>query len=249
MKATQILAALLLLGAGIVIGIVVSNGLPEETANNHSSNTVQIAETDLPLKADLQPPPLPPPTELTHIEYRYSGYRAPENSHITLPRKLWRGGNHYLRIDKLTDPDRQQHQSIISTAPHSWYLNHSNNSARHVIDPGPTFNIIVPAFPAVNSSKLRNLQLGQEVAFFNSLEDVNRTEGELNNLAVMIDTAELDDFVIKLHRSKQTELPVQLSISEGENTMVISYDRYQRGLPYDPALFKLPENIRIQAAE
>lgn len=55
---------------------------------------------------------------------------------------------------------------LITNAPNSYLINRYTNVARHVVDPGPTYNVVIPVFPSERDGKLQGLQMGRELAFF-----------------------------------------------------------------------------------
>src|SRR5262245_42772936 len=84
---------------------------------------------------------------VTHIDYRFISKDLVPGSFEASTRRMWRAGNAFLRIEEEPDPALHIHGVMISNAPHTWLWNRYENTASHVLDPGPTFNVIVSVFP------------------------------------------------------------------------------------------------------
>src|SRR5262245_21903422 len=103
---------------------------------------------------------------MVYIEYRFIAVNIKPNSFEASVRKLWRYTDSYARLEEAPNPQTGIHGLLIANAPNSYLINRYTKVARHVVDRGPTYNVIIPVFPSEREGKLKQLQMGRELAFF-----------------------------------------------------------------------------------
>src|ERR1700720_1001379 len=81
---------------------------------------------------------------MTKIVFRSMNPDTAPDSFGAQPKTLYRAGNKYLRIEEAPDPARGIHNLRIAREPDAWAINLLDNTARHIIDPGPTFFARLP---------------------------------------------------------------------------------------------------------
>jgi hypothetical protein len=69
-----------------------------------------------------------------------SGTDIAADSFSAKPKTFWRASNLYCRIDEEPDPERGIHGRMVINEPDAWLVNLADNSAKHLLDRGPTFN-------------------------------------------------------------------------------------------------------------
>src|SRR4249920_3685354 len=103
---------------------------------------------------------------MVYIEYRFIAVNIKPGSFEASVRKLWRYKDSYARVEEAPNPQTGIHGLLIANAPNSYLINRNTKVARHVVDPGPTYNVVIPVFPSERDGKLKGLQMGRELAFF-----------------------------------------------------------------------------------
>jgi len=116
------------------------------------------------------------PAKMTHLIAQMSGTGIPADSFAAKPKIYWRASNRYCRIDEELDPQNSIHGRLIVNEPDAWLVNLADNSAKHIVDKGPTFNCKLPIFasdPEMVKSKIGELEFGRELDFFKANKAVS----------------------------------------------------------------------------
>lgn len=115
----------------------------------------------------------PFPESMTRLSVRLQSPDVPEQSFAAKPKLMYRAGTRYCRTDELPDPENGIHGLMIINEPDVWMVNLLNRTARHFVDPGPTFNCHLAMFASGRAKSgsngrdpLLELEFGQEVAYF-----------------------------------------------------------------------------------
>src|SRR5262245_3469172 len=103
---------------------------------------------------------------MVYIEYRFIAVNIKPGSFEGSVRKMWRYKDSYARLEEAPNPQTGIHGLLITNAPNSYLINRYTKVARHVVDPGSTYNVVIPVFPSERDGKLKGLQMGRELAFF-----------------------------------------------------------------------------------
>jgi hypothetical protein len=109
------------------------------------------------------------PTKMTHLIVQMSGTDIPVGSFAAKPKVYWRALNQYCRVDEERDPENGIHGTLVMNEPDVWMVNLADNTAKHLVDQGPTFNCKLPIFafdPEMAKSKIGELEFGRELEFF-----------------------------------------------------------------------------------
>ena len=111
-------------------------------------NTKVIAYKNLFLPAlivfAIVPPLLAGEPSMTKIVSRIISDSVPEGSFASKPKTLYRAGNKYSRTEEELDVENNLHALLIVNEPDTWMINLADKTARHIVDPGPTFNFRAP---------------------------------------------------------------------------------------------------------
>jgi hypothetical protein len=199
--------------------------------------------TMLPLASMAADPPV------THIDYRFISKDLVPGSFEASTRRMWRAGDSFLRIEEQPDPAQGIHGVMISNAPHSWLWNRYGNTAHHIVDPGPTFNVIVPVFPWVTSPELKKLEMGREAAFFKKHTAKRASDAVLDGVPVTAALLTLDGYKVTMFTRKDTGKPMQFVLDDPKGTYTMRYETFEEGLPFDRKLFELPANVKVVEPE
>ena len=134
-------------------------------------------------------------------------------------------------------------------------INLADKTGRHIIDPGPTFNIHSPIFwePKVKGQSdsekaLKDLEFGQELQFFRAHQarDAGTREVEERSCRVLeIKNGALEVTLLDAKSGK----PFQVTEARnGQTVSSIRYLSYETDLPFQKSLFEPPKGITMQEA-
>jgi hypothetical protein len=133
--------------------------------------------------------------------------------------------------------------------PDSWLIDLANNRAKHMIDPGPTFNCRLPIF-AFNmemlKSKVGGLEFGHELEFFkkNSAKQVDGPT--LESFKANYFRLDLNGMVLTLVERADIHVPILIGLSQGEKVTRVRYLLWEDRLPFKAELFAKPTGINMQ---
>ena len=190
---------------------------------------------------------------MTKIVLRRMSPGIPSDSSGTQSITLYRVSDKYSRIEEPPNPERGIHNLIISKEPDSWTINLLDKTARHSLDPGPTFSARTPIIwaPKPNGQpdpdkEFQDLEFGNEVAFFrgHKARDIGLRKVEEKECdALAIKSGERE---VILLIDPATDKPVQMDfIKDGKPDFSIRYLSYETDLPFDPSLFEPPPGLKI----
>jgi hypothetical protein len=190
---------------------------------------------------------------ITKILFRRIGPDVAPESFSAKPTTIYLAGGKYWRIEEPPDPERSIHNLHITREPDSWLINLVDKTARHSLDPGPTFIARIPIVwaPKPNgqqdpNKEFQDLEFGNEVRFFRlhkardlGLRKVD--EKECKALAIKSGGRE-----VVLLVDPETDKPVQLDVTKDDKpAFSIRYLSYETNLPFDPSLFEPPPDLKI----
>src|SRR6266446_3793257 len=190
---------------------------------------------------------------MTKIIFRNIRPDIAPDSFAAKPKTLYLVGNKYLRIEEPPNPERSIHNLIIAKEPDMWTINLLDKTARHIIDPGPTFFARLPIISTLKPNgqpdpdkEFQDLEFGNEVRFFRlhkardlGLRKVEETD--CNALAIKSGARE-----VTLLLDPDTSKPVEMDVrKDGKPDFSIRYLSYETDLPFDPSLFEPPQGLKI----
>lgn len=187
--------------------------------------------------------------KMTVIEFRYVASWIQPDSFDASVRKLWRVGDRFLRMEEPLNVARSVQGLLIANAPDSWVVDLVSKRARHTVDPGPTYDVIFPVFPAGAPAAFARLQMGREATFF---RDRAATAGPPETLdGIDCDVLLLDEGTaeVKLWLRKDNGHPLQISLRTAQVEYAVRYERYDLDEPADMTLFARPEGVEMQGAQ
>jgi hypothetical protein len=198
----------------------------------------------------------PPPATMTKIEVRLQSPDAPEGSFATLPKTMYRAGDGYCRIEEAPDTKNGIHGLLIVNEPDAWMVNLLSNSARHVVDPGPTFYCHLPIFqddknnPASDPKmRISNLEFGRELQYFTAM-------GAVPSEGPVLQGQQTTKYAVQLGESTAVMLftygpsnhPLAVISKRGEKHDIFWYSGYG-SVPFDGKLFAKPASVKIEEAQ
>jgi outer membrane lipoprotein-sorting protein len=185
---------------------------------------------------------------MVYIEYRFIAVNIKPGSFEASVRKLWRYRDSYARLEEAPNPQTGVHGLLIANAPNSYLINRNTKVARHVVDPGPTYKVVIPVFPSEREGKLKGLQMGRELAFFQANGAVAVPDEPIDIAMCSVLRAKVEDSEIKLFLDKESKQPRQVSIRNPRSEYSIRYVRYRTDLPVDLSLFSVPKDVQVTRA-
>jgi hypothetical protein len=194
------------------------------------------------------------PKTMTKIEVHLEGPEVMAGSFLAQPKVIYRAGTKYCRVEETQDSQNKIHGLLIVNEPDAWMINLSDKSARHVVDPGPTFNCKLPMFAQVDSKDegamlYQNLQFGRELAFFKQMGATGQPGPEeggkkTTQYAIEIGSTRFLMFTV----GAPNEHPLAVARSVGAKGEVFIYTAYEE-VPFDSKLFARPDDIKISEAK
>jgi hypothetical protein len=194
------------------------------------------------------------PKTMTKIEVHLEGPEVMTGSFLAQPKVIYRAGTKYCRMEEAEDSQNKIHGLLVVNEPDAWMINLYDKSARHVVDPGPTFNCGLPMFAEVDSKDegamlYQNLQFGNELLFFKQMGAAGQPGPEENGkkttqYAIEIGSTRFLMFTV----GAPNERPLAVARAVGGKGEVFIYTAYEE-VPFDSKLFARPEGVKISEAK
>ena len=188
------------------------------------------------------------PSTMTHAVVQMSGTGIDPSSFAARPKEYWRASNKYCRVDEEADQEHGIHGRLIINEPDVWMVNLADRSARHFVDPGPTFNCKTPifAFDAETAkSKVGELEFGRELEFFTENKAELITGPKLDFKANYYELL-VDDSVLRLVEREDPHAPLLVALKKGDKLLQVKYLLWDSNVPFKIDLFAKPTGVTIQ---
>lgn len=182
---------------------------------------------------------------VTFIQYHLVASWVKADSFEGAPRKLWRYKDHHLRYEEPRNPANGSEILLIANAPDAWLINRTTRTGNHMVDPGPTFNVLFPVFQGGAPASLQRLQMGREVEFFQTRNAEVLADEAIDGVACKVMKLELGDTAATLWIDRSTSLPRQVSMRNPKVEYAVRYDVYRVDGALDMALFAKPTDVEI----
>jgi hypothetical protein len=189
------------------------------------------------------------PSTMLKMEVRLIGPGIKPRSHAALPRRIYRAGAHYARIEDPPDARQQMQKLVIIAEPGAYSVNLIDRTGTHAVDQGGPNDlhlpVVLPFDPKHNLPKLDRLEFGKELAFFKDAGAI-KDAGPIIN-AKLTDAYRLstDGGSATIVVRSGTDVPIKLSWHTAEGTYTYEYIVYQT-VPFDASLFTKPAGIRFK---
>ncbi|HXZ13573.1 MAG TPA: hypothetical protein VEG64_14390 [Candidatus Sulfotelmatobacter sp.] len=190
------------------------------------------------------------PKTMTKIEVHLEGPDVKAGSFLAQPKVIYRAADKYCRVEEAEDGQSKIHGLLIVNEPDAWMINLYDKSARHVVDPGPTFNCKLPLFTQVDSKDeaamlYQNLQFGKELIFFKQMAAPGQPgpeEGGKKTTQYVIEVGSTRFLMLTVGAPNERPLAVARAVGgKGEVFVYTAYDE----LPFDSKLFARPDGVKI----
>ena len=193
-----------------------------------------------------------PPKTMTRVEVILGSPGTPAGSFASKPKVFYRAGNRYCRIEEAPDPDRGIHNLMIVNEPDCWTVNLTTKTARHDVDPGPTFNCHLPIFAYgapqsldEETKEIRQLEFGLEFEFFRGKGATAEKGPVLQTKETMVYRTKVGTAGLALFVYGTPERPVAVALQRGDKSDLFWYSGYGQ-VEFDPKLFAKPGNVKIE---
>jgi hypothetical protein len=196
-----------------------------------------------------------PPKTTTKIEVILQSPDAPAGSFAAKPKVFYRAGDRYCRVEEAPDPGQGIHGLMIINEPDWWMVNLLSKTARHGVDPGPTFNCRLVIFANGSpqslddeSKQIMQLEFGRELEFFKGRGAIPKKGPVLQTKETMGYTVTVGTTTLALFTYGTPERPVAVSQERNGKTDIFWYSGYGE-VDFDPRLFAKPENVKIEESK
>ena len=133
------------------------------------------------------------PATMTKFVVKRASPETPKDSFAAQPKRMYRAGSRYGRIDENPDLEHGIHGLMIINEPDIWLVNRLTKTANHIVDEGPTFDCRMPIFANAEDvtfdeglKKPENqLEFGQEMEYFLSRSGAPTPGPDLQGTATM----------------------------------------------------------------
>src|SRR5262249_45943369 len=154
----------------------------------------------------------------TKIEVVLQSPDAPAGSFAAKPKVMYRAGDRYCRVEEAPDPDHRIHGLMVINEPDWWMVNLFSKTARHGIDPGPTFNCQLVIFANgspesldEDSKLIMQLEFGRELEFFKGKGAIPKKGPVLQTKQTMAYTVSVGITTLALFTYDTPERPLAVS--------------------------------------
>lgn len=201
------------------------------------------------------PPSEALPTRMTKMITERLG--QPAGSFAAQPIVTYRAGNKYCRTEEAMDSTQGIHGLSIINEPNLWMINLADNTGRHIVDPGPTFNVQLPIFwhpkregePDV-PKVFEGLEFGKELQFFHAHHTGHAGVREIEGKSYHTLSFTQGATEATLSFDPKTDKPFEVAVTNnGKPELAIRYLAYQTDLPFQKSLFAPPQNVELTEAQ
>lgn len=179
------------------------------------------------------------------VEYRVISSKLPPSSPESQPRKLWLVGSKYMRFEDVPNPDTNIHGLIVVAEPDIWVIDRKSNRGQHSTDPGPGYAVHFPMLATESSPRLKALEFGGELAFFQANGAKEMASEVVDGVACKVLKLALDERELFLFLRKDGK-PFQISVRSDSSEYAVRILKYEPDAEPDLGLFRPPVGVRFE---
>jgi len=190
------------------------------------------------------------PSKMTHAVIQMSGSEISVDSFSAKPKIFWRASSQYCRVDEEPDSEKGIHGRLIVNEPDAWLINLADNTAKHVLDRGPTFNCKLPIFAMdeeMAKSKIGKLEIGRELDFFHA-NGAKLIEGPKLQFEANYYELRIEDSILRLVERVDVHAPILIGLARGNKVYKAQYLLWNE-VPFKADLFAKPTGVKIEEAK
>jgi hypothetical protein len=165
-----------------------------------------------------------------------------------MSKTMWRATSSFCRTEEEPDPKQNLHLVTIMNEPDAWLIDLANNRAKHMVDPGPTFNCRLPVFAfsqAMATGRIGELEFGRELEFFRT-HGAKQVEGpNLTSFKALYYELKIDDATFELVEREDIRAPIMIALIQGEKVTKVRYSLWEE-LPFKAELFAKPAGVNVE---
>ncbi|HUK49011.1 MAG TPA: hypothetical protein VLW06_15520 [Terriglobales bacterium] len=187
------------------------------------------------------------PSKMIHVILQMSGSDIPADSFFSKPKVFWHASNRYCRVDEEPDPDNGIHGRLLMNEPDAWLINLADNTAKHLIDKGPTFNCKLPIFSLneeMAKGKIGDLEVGHEIEYFQT-NGAKQIDGPKVHFEAKYYELKVGDSSLRLVERVDIHAPIMIGLATGGELYTARYLLWEE-VPFDENLFAKPTGLKIE---
>lgn len=181
---------------------------------------------------------------MLYVEYHVLSPKLPPSSAESQTRKLWLVGDKYMRFEDVPNPETNIHGLIIVAEPEIWVIDRKSNKGQRSVDPGPSYAVHFPMLATETSARLRQLEFGNEMAFFQQNGAKERASQVVDGVTCRVFALEMDERELLLFLRKDGK-PFQITVKAGSGEYSVRIIKYEPGSEPDLDLFKPPLSVKF----
>lgn len=134
--------------------------------------------------------------------------------------------------------------------PDAWLINLADNSAKHVLDTGPTFNCRLPIFAMdreMAKSKIGELEIGHEIEFFQA-NGAKLIDGPKLQFEAKYYELRIGDSSLRLVERVDTHVPIMIGLMRGDKMYKARYLMWEE-VPFREDMFAKPTGVKVEEAK
>lgn len=188
-----------------------------------------------------------PPSKMIHAVVQMSAKDIPADSFFNKPKVYWRASNRYCRVDEEPDPEKGIHGRLLMNEPDAWLINLADNTAKHMLDPGPTFNCRLPIFAMSEEmarSKIGEIEIGRELDFFQH-NGAKLVAGPKLHFEAKYYELQVGDWTVNLVERVDIHAPIMIGLVSREKSYTARYLLWEE-VPFKGDLFAEPSGFKIE---
>lgn len=182
--------------------------------------------------------------KMLYVEYRVMSPKLPPSSTETQVRKLWLVGDKYMRFEDVPNVETGVHGLIIVAEPDIWILDRKTNKGQHSVDPGPSYAVHFPMLATETSERLRRLEFGNELAYFQQNGARELANQVLDGVNCTVFALDMDEHELFLYVRKDGK-PFQITVKTDASEYSVRIVKYEPGSQPDLNLFRPPVGARF----
>jgi hypothetical protein len=187
------------------------------------------------------------PSTMIHAIVQMSGTDFPAGSFAAKPKIFWRASSQFCRIEEELDPAHGIHGVMVINEPDVWLINLADETAKHIVDPGPTFNCKMPIFAfsaEMTKGKLGELEIGHEIEFFHT-NGAQLIEGPKLEFEANYYELKVGDSILRLVERVDKHVPILIGLVLGDKQYSARYLLWGE-VPFKVDIFAKPTGVKIE---
>ena len=183
--------------------------------------------------------------KMLYVEYRFVDKQTAADSFDAQTKKVWRIDKDFLRFEDAPNPQTKIHGLIIVAEPDIWIVDRNTNQAQHTVDPGPVFKIDFPLLASEKIEKLRKLEFGHELEYFQENGAKQLPAQDVDGVRCRVLRLQIEDREVTLFL-KTDNTPLQIAVKSPNYEYAMRFLRYEPDRKPEMLLFQLPPGVQLK---